>query len=132
MIYGIGTDILLIDRMQQLLTRWPQALAKRLLHPDEWPDFQRSADPSRLLAKRFAAKEAISKALGTGIRSPILLTNMAILHDDLGKPWVKTSPELTDWLAARSLQLHVSISDERTVICAFAIAEFHEATKSRP
>jgi holo-[acyl-carrier protein] synthase len=124
MIYGIGTDIVLIDRIQILLKRWPQALPRRLLHTDEWPAFQQHADPARLLAKRFAAKEAISKALGTGVRRPVLLTNIAILHDDLGKPWVKTSPDLQVWLAARSLKLHVSISDERTTVCAFAIAEY--------
>ncbi|MGL5985980.1 MAG: holo-ACP synthase, partial [Burkholderiales bacterium] len=66
-IYGIGTDIVEIARIEQALSRHGERFATRLLHPDELPDWQAALAPAAWLAKRFAAKEAFAKALGTSI-----------------------------------------------------------------
>ena len=124
MIYGIGADLVEIARMQSLLQRWGDSIGRRLLAASELPDFARAADPARLLAKRFAAKEALAKALGTGVRAPVLLTAMAVSHDVLGKPVFELAPPLQQWLAERGIgHCHLSISDEREHALAFVVLE---------
>lgn len=124
MIHGVGTDLVSVARMRELHERFGERLARRLLAPSEWPDYEAAADRDRLLARRFAAKEALVKALGTGLRAPATLGNIAIGHDALGRPEPLPAPELGDWLAARGIhRLHLSISDERDYAVAFAIAE---------
>lgn len=86
MIYGIGTDMARIARFQAMLDRWGLRAGRRLLAPAEQDELAAAANPARLLAKRFAAKEALAKALGTGVREPVLLTAIAVSHDALGKP----------------------------------------------
>lgn len=126
MIYGIGTDILALSRIQQLYHRYGQALAKRILSPCEHAQWRASSQPERFLAKRFAAKEAFSKAVGTGIRTPVSFRNIIITHDQLGKPIFQYEAELQTWLNQRQInQVHLSISDEQDHILAFAIAETH-------
>ena len=76
----------------------------------------------RFLAKRFAAKEAFAKALGTGLRAPVSLTSIAVVHDEAGRPQVRAaSKALADWLAERRLTWQVSISDEADYAVAFAV-----------
>ena len=75
------------------------------------------------LAKRFAAKEALGKALGTGVREPILLPAIAVIHDALGKPAFEYSPVLAAYLAAKGLTAHLSLSDESDSALAFVILE---------
>jgi holo-[acyl-carrier protein] synthase len=124
MIYGIGTDLVTVTRMREMHARFGERLARRVLAPSEWPDYERATDRVRLLARRFAAKEAVVKALGTGLRVPATLGNIAIGHDDLGRPEPLPAPALRDWLDARGIRrLHVSITDERDYAVAFAIAE---------
>jgi holo-[acyl-carrier protein] synthase len=122
-IQGIGTDIVSVARMAQFRDRHGERALGRILAPMEIPECQASAHPDRFLAKRFAAKEALGKALGTGIRAPVLLTAIAIDHDDLGKPDFSYSPELAAWLDERHLTVHLSISDEREYAVAYVIAE---------
>ena len=124
MILGIGTDIVAIKRMDDLHTRYGGRLARRLLSPEEWGDYARAPHKHRLLAKRFAAKEALGKALGTGIRAPVTLTAMGVDHDDLGKPDFTFAPELAAWLKARGAgTIHLSLSDEQDTVVAFVIVE---------
>lgn len=123
MIKGIGTDILQISRIQKALERTPK-LAQRILTPLELTAFQADNTPARFLAKRFAAKEAVSKALGTGIGRGVSWQDMSIHKDDYGRPWV----ELSGGALARAEQMHIaqvqlSYSDEKDYIVAFAIAE---------
>jgi len=123
MIFGIGTDIVVIARMAELWERHGERAIERILAPEEREDCRCAAEPGRFLAKRFAAKEALGKAIGTGIRAPVSLNAMAIAHDAHGKPYFRFAPELAAYLADRQLSVHVSISDERDCALAFAIAE---------
>ncbi|MDF0606532.1 holo-ACP synthase [Neisseriaceae bacterium TC5R-5] len=130
MIYGIGTDLVAIARMQALLQRWGSRLAQRLLAEAELAAFDRSSDPARFLAKRFAVKEAFAKAVGTGVRAPVLLSAIWIEHDVLGKPVLTVSALLEDFLWQRGIAArHVSISDERDHALAFVILEQQANTK---
>lgn len=123
MIAGIGTDIVQIARMTALWDRHGASIGKRLLAPAELPDLAAASDKGRFLSKRFAAKEALGKALGTGIRAPVLLTAIAIAHDDLGKPMFQLDPPLAAYLEERHLEAHLSLSDERDYAIAFVIVE---------
>ncbi|MCP9760358.1 holo-ACP synthase [Aquitalea sp. S1-19] len=124
MICGVGTDLAEIARFEAMIARRGLGVGRRLLSASELADFAASSDPARFLAKRFAAKEALAKALGTGVRAPVLLTAIAVGHDALGKPQFALSAELSAFVAARGIShLHLSISDERTQALAFVVAE---------
>lgn len=124
MIQGIGTDIVEVARMSALHERHGARLAQRLLTLAEQSDYDRATDKGRLLAKRFAAKEALAKALGTGLRAPVSLANMGVTHDALGRPVFAFSPDLRAWLAARRIaRVHLSLSDEQHYALGFVIVE---------
>lgn len=123
MIHGIGTDIVTIARMQAVLARHGDRLAERMLHPAELAEYAASCDPARFLAKRFAAKEAFAKAFGTGLRPPVTLTAVGVGHDALGKPSYIYGEALAGRLVAEGLRAHLSISDERDQVVAFAVLE---------
>ncbi len=124
MIHGIGTDIVEVSRIEESLARFGEAFARRVLSEREWPGFEQSHTQARFLAKRFAAKEAFSKALGTGLRAPATLQNIAVLHDDLGKPIFELAPELQTLLSQRGIAAtHLSISDEKALAVAFVVLE---------
>ena len=124
MIVGIGTDIAAYARIESLHERYGERFAQRILSEDEMPEFHQHAHPARLLMKRFAAKEALAKALGTGLRHPVSMTQMTITHDDLGKPAFLFSPQLLDYIKNIGvLKHHLSISDERDMAVAFVVLE---------
>ena len=124
MIYGIGTDLVAVARMTDLHARFGEKLAARILAQAELTDYRQARDKDRLLAKRFAAKEAFAKAVGTGLRSPVHLTSIIVDHDDHGRPGLSFAPALQAWLAERRIvTTHLSISDEHTHTVAFVIAE---------
>ncbi|HTJ97274.1 MAG TPA: holo-ACP synthase [Rhodocyclaceae bacterium] len=122
-IYGIGTDIVTITRMAELYSRHGERALKKMLAAEEWPLCRQSADPARYLAKRFAAKEALAKALGTGIRAPVLLSSIAVINDALGKPTFRFSAQLAEYMQALELNAHLSLSDERDTAVAFVVLE---------
>lgn len=124
MIYGIGTDILAIKRVEALYKKYGTALPERILTTVEKEDIKLAADPVRFLAKRFAAKEAFSKAVGTGLRAPVSLQQIGIGHNTLGKPEFFCEAPLREWLAEQGIgRVHLSLSDEADYIVAFALAE---------
>ena len=123
MIYGIGTDIAAVDRLAGMFERHGQVAAEKLLAPAEMADFEQATDKALILAKRFAAKEAFGKALGTGVRAPATLPAIAIGHDELGKPVFSYADELAALLREKRLTAHLSISDERDYAVAFVILE---------
>ena len=123
MIVGIGTDLVVISRMREFWQRHGERALEKLLAPTERAACRESADPGRFLAKRFAAKEALGKALGTGICTPVLLPAIAVTHDDLGKPLLEFSTDLAIWIAERGLTCHLSLSDEAEHALAFVVAE---------
>jgi holo-[acyl-carrier protein] synthase len=123
MIHGIGTDIVSVQRIGQLLSRHPERGVRHLLHPAEVAEANAAPSKERFVAKRFAAKEALAKALGTGLRSPVLLPAIRVEHDTLGKPFFSFDPALAEWIGQRSLQIHLSISDEVDHALAFVVVE---------
>lgn len=123
MIFGVGTDIVAIERLTRMWERHGERALERILAVEERDACRSAAEPGRFLAKRFAAKEALAKALGTGIRAPVLLTAIAVGHDDLGKPHYKLAPDLAAYLDVQGLTAHLSLSDERDCALAFAVVE---------
>lgn len=123
MIFGIGTDIVAVARMAELYVRHGERALEKLLAPDEHANCRQASDPSRFLAKRFAAKEAFGKALGTGVRAPALLPAISVVHDALGKPEFEFAPALAEYMAERALTAHLSLSDEQDHAVAFVILE---------
>lgn len=128
MIYGIGTDIVNISRLEkgeEFLNRF----IRRCLSENEQQYMQRRAIfdlQSRIMyvAKRFAAKEAVSKALGTGFREGIYLSDIEIISDDMGKPFVELKANAL--LRAKSVgirRIHLSLSDDAPYVSAMAVAE---------
>ena len=123
-IYGIGTDIVEVSRVSAILSRHGARFARHVLTPAELLEFAAAPVPARFLAKRFAAKEAFSKAIGTGLRSPVSLTNIRITHDALGKPGLDFEPAVKPLVAARGIaHCHLSISDEKELVAAFVVLE---------
>ncbi len=124
LIYGIGTDIISVARVQQALTRFGDRFARRILAEREYTDYQRRKAPERFLAKRFAAKEAFSKAMGTGIRTPVTWRYIEVGHDRRGKPLIVPHPQLAACMAEWGIgAAHISITDELDVAMAFVILE---------
>lgn len=123
MIHGIGTDIVAVARLRKLWEKHGEHALSRLLAASELRDFAAAPDPGRFLAKRFAAKEAFAKALGTGIRGPVALNRIAVVHDPAGKPAFSFSDEIAAILAGDELRAHLSISDEAEYAVAYVILE---------
>lgn len=124
MIFGIGVDLVEIARLEQGLARFGEHYADRILSADEHPEFFASAAPARFLAKRFAAKEALAKAVGTGLRHPLALRRIAVQHDALGRPHFRFDDAVTTWLEGRGIGAHhLSLTDEREQVVAFVILE---------
>ncbi len=124
MIFGIGTDIVEVSRIQASITQFGDDFSTRILADSELASYLQSHIKARFLAKRFAAKEAFSKALGTGLRAPATFQNIAVSHDELGKPILVLAPELQDLLDSKHItQTHISISDEKNLAAAFVVLE---------
>lgn len=123
-ILGMGTDIVEIARIEGAISRTGDRLAKRILSPDEWVQYQAHQQPARFLAKRFAVKEAAAKALGTGIRNGLAFNQFEVSNNALGKPLLRFREQancLAQELGVRSI--HVTIADERHYACATVIIE---------
>ncbi len=124
MIYGVGTDIVSIKRIEDSLFRFGDRFLHRVLNEAEVAEYAKSAQPARFLAKRFAVKEAFSKAWGTGIGIDVGWHDVAVGHDSRGKPLLNASAILGAKLAAQNISsMHVSISDESEHAIAFVILE---------
>ncbi|CDL79262.1 holo-ACP synthase [Xenorhabdus cabanillasii] len=123
-IVGLGTDIVEISRIEEIVGRSGERLAKRVLSDNEWQQYQQHNQPVRFLAKRFAVKEAAAKALGTGIRNGLAFNQFEVVNDVLGKPTLKLHGEaevLAGQLNVKSM--HVTLADERRYACATVILE---------
>jgi len=124
MIAGIGTDIVEVPRVAQLLARYGERFARRVLAEAEWDGFRVSPNRPVYVAGRFAAKEAFAKALGTGLRYPVSLGRISITNDALGKPNLGLDPALEEYVTRRGITArHVTLSHERSVACAFVVLE---------
>jgi holo-[acyl-carrier protein] synthase len=123
-ILGIGTDIVEYARIEMMWARYGVRFAERVLSERELPELHSHAHQARFLAKRFAAKEALSKAVGSGLRDPVSLRRISVTHDGLGKPVLQFDEVLRVYLAQLGINgHHLSISDERSMIVAFVVLE---------
>ncbi|PJC86289.1 holo-ACP synthase [Vibrio sp. HA2012] len=113
-ILGLGTDIAEIGRIEQALERSGEAFAERILAEPEMTVFAGLKQKSRYLAKRFAAKEAASKALGTGIAHGVTFHDFVVSNDEHGKPVLVLSHKALEIAQGMGVKhTHISISDER-------------------
>jgi len=128
MIYGIGTDLCDIRRITATLGRRGERFAERVLGPAELAVYRARRIRAegrglRFLATRFSAKEAFSKAIGLGIRSPMTWRACEILNEPSGKPVLRLSGELARWFDARGLVAHVTLTDEADYAASFVVVE---------
>ena len=124
MIFGVGTDVVEIGRIEKALGRWGDKFAERVLCESELKRFSKHRLPANYLAKRFAAKEAFVKALGTGIRSPANWHGLWVVNLPSGKPILEFSSPLKKLLKKNGVTAaHVSLSDEKGVAFATVILE---------
>ncbi|WP_275554695.1 holo-ACP synthase [Mixta sp. Marseille-Q2659] len=123
-ILGLGTDIVEIERIEGVISRSGDRLARRVLSENEWQQYQAHQQPVRFLAKRFAVKEAAAKAFGTGIRGGLAFNQFEVYNDALGKPelrFFQQAAELAKQLGVQNV--HVTLADERHYACATVIIE---------
>jgi holo-[acyl-carrier protein] synthase len=126
MIYGIGTDIVQVSRIEAALARHGVRFAEKILGPEELVKFHaRSARNTvrgmRFLATRFSAKEAFSKAIGLGLHMPMTWRSAQMLNAPSGKPVIACSGALDEFMRRNRLSAQVTISDEAEYGVAFVI-----------
>jgi len=131
MIYGVGTDVCDIRRIEAALQRHGERFALRILGPHEIEVYRaRSAKVSargvRYLATRFSAKEAFSKAVGLGMRMPMAWRRCEIVKAASGKPEIRLHGDLATWFEAQGLRAHVSVTDESDYAASFVVVETQE------
>jgi holo-[acyl-carrier protein] synthase len=124
MIVGIGIDIVEHERIARIHERYQDRFARRILDRLEMEDYRKALSPVRFLAKRFAAKEAASKALGTGISSGITLLMLCVRHDGNGKPLLELNGEAANYAKSLGVTARwLSISDEENHSVAMVVLE---------
>ena len=128
MIVGIGCDVVEQKRVTEALEKYGDRFVQRLLTASEIRIYEKRLGLSRerglsFLASRWAVKEAISKALGTGISGDVTFHAMAIMHTQSGAPMAVFSDSLKERLQREGIFVHITITDEKTVAAAFAVAE---------
>ena len=124
MIFGIGTDIVRVARMQQDIARYGEKFAERILTDGELAEFRQSSQPANFLARRFAAKEAAAKAMGTGFSDGLHLRHIGVGHDASGKPLLEFSGKALEFVRENAITtVHVSLADEEDNAVAFVTLE---------
>ncbi len=124
MIYGIGIDVIQPHRVARLLEKYGDRFVRRVLTPLEQPRYERTKQPVLFLANRFAAKEAFSKAMGTGFRYPVTLQCISVVQNSAGKPGFAFNEALTALVNSRGINgHHLTISDESNLACACVVLE---------
>ncbi len=131
MILGIGIDLVDIFRINKILEKYPCQFAKRVLGKRELGTYEKilfsglrsKEKANRFIAKRFAAKEAVSKAFGTGLRGQVSFKAIEVLNDNLGKPYVVLSSLKDKTMLPNFKKIHISLTDENNFAQAIAILE---------
>ncbi|MAZ77352.1 MAG: holo-ACP synthase [Legionellaceae bacterium] len=124
MIKGVGTDIVKLARIEKSVEKFGDAFARRILHQDEFAIYQSHVQPINYLAKRFAAKEALVKALGIGFREGICLSDVQVVNDAHGKPEIKLHNKAEAFMLKYKIStVHLSLSDEKDYALAFVVVE---------
>ncbi len=125
MIFGIGTDIVRVDRMTENLKKYGDKFARRILSEHEFKEYVNKKNQAHFLAKRFAAKEAAAKAMGTGFISGLKFSDISVEHDELGKPFLVYSGRATEFVNEKSIkESYLSIADELDHAVAFVTLEY--------
>lgn len=128
MIYGIGTDICAIRRIQQSLERHGERFAAKILSEHEYAQWKkRSVSDNRAVryvATRFSAKEAFSKAIGLGMRLPMTWQHCEINNLPSGAPTIVLHGALKQWFEAKKLRAHITLSDETDYAASFCVVEY--------
>ena len=124
MIVGIGTDVVSIERIQGVLDRHGERFVNRVLTPEERVRYQRTKAKASHLAKRWAAKEAFSKAIGTGIHAPFTWQSITVGRDPRGKPLVIPNETMKKYLVQIGVaHAHITLTDDAGVAVAFVVLE---------
>ncbi len=123
MIVGLGTDLVQISRIGRVQGRFPQRFARRILTQAEFAEWSAHKHPERFLARRFAVKEAASKALGTGFREGLHWSDIGLSHDDLGRPLLLWFGRPAERMTQQGWSSWVSLSDEQDYVMATVILE---------
>lgn len=128
MIYGIGTDICDIRRIEATLARQGERFVQKVLSEAEIAVWRRRSERNaqrgvRFLATRFSAKEAFSKAIGLGMRMPMTWRSCEITNLPSGKPVIVLHGELKAWFEAQGLRAHVTVTDETDYAASFVVVE---------
>jgi holo-[acyl-carrier protein] synthase len=123
-ITGIGIDIVDVSRIDRLLKQYGDQFVRRVLAAAEHAAYATSLRPVWFLANRFAAKEALSKALGTGLRYPVTLHAISVNSDSAGKPGFAFHGPLPAYFASRGIvRHHLGLSHEKGMACAIVVLE---------
>ena len=123
MIFGIGTDIVHVERMRKNLDKHGDNFAQRILTKAEFIEFENKKDKAAFIAKRFAAKEAAVKAMGTGFSQGLSLHHIGVEHDNAGKPILAFLDVAESFLQEKKIkQAHLSLADERDYAVSFVTA----------
>ncbi len=124
MIAGIGVDLVDKTRIDRLLDQYGEQFIRRVLNADEQAQFANNTRKGWFVANRFAAKEAISKALGTGLRYPVTLLSIGVLSNTHGRPEFSFSDRLKAYLQSRKIRgAHLSLTHENDLVCAMVVLE---------
>lgn len=124
MIVGTGIDVIEVDRMRTMLQKHGARFVDRVFTTDEQALAPTAADPTPFYAGRWAAKEAVAKALGTGIGEKCAWKDIRVLRGPAGEPQLSLHGDAAQTAAARGIaQVHISISHDRGLACALAVAE---------
>lgn len=124
MIAGIGVDMVKVERVSRSLDRFGERFVGKILAPDEIAVWRETRNPVALLAKRFAAKEAVAKALGTGMRGGVHFPQIVIRSKRSGAPEVVLSGAAAERAERlKVMATHITISDEEEYVVAFAVME---------
>ena len=124
MIFGIGTDIVRVSRMQDNLERFGLKFAERILTARELGEFQRQSRAAHFLARRFAVKEAAAKAMGTGFNHGVTARGIGVTHDAHGKPGLEFADGALSFIREHEIAVwHVSLADEEDHAVAFVTLE---------
>ena len=122
MIFGVGTDIVELVRVQQTYERFGERFVERLLMPEERELFEASRQPVRFLAMRFAGKEAAVKAMGTGFRHGMWIRDVGVLNNEWGRPYLVFSERGRAVCQRLGVgEGHVSLTDDAGLVVAFAV-----------
>jgi holo-[acyl-carrier protein] synthase len=127
-VFGIGADVCDLRRLRATLERRGDRFAEKVLGPSELQVFhaRRARAEARgiaYLGTRFSAKEAFSKAIGLGMRMPMVWRRCEILNHPSGQPYIRLHAELADWFVARALRAHVTVTDETDYAATFVVVE---------